>query len=223
MRFDHRGLGDSEGDARSFEDIDADIRAAIDVFFNSVPELREAAIWGLCDAASAALFYAHTDKRVSGMVLLNPWVRTNAGLAGAYLRHYYWRRLIDLNFWNKIRRGEFNATTSFRSLLKTLATSLGLTGCALPALRSERSEPSLPERMLNSWKSFSGRVLLILSDNDLTATEFKSLAASSRQWRRLLRSPRVTRRDLPRADHTLSRREWRDQVATWTAEWVKSW
>lgn len=32
MRFDYRGMGDSEGDIRSFESIDDDIRAAIDAF-----------------------------------------------------------------------------------------------------------------------------------------------------------------------------------------------
>jgi exosortase A-associated hydrolase 1 len=228
MRFDYRGLGDSEGDTRTFEDIDADIRAAIDMFFDSVPELREVVIWGLCDGASAALFYAHTDSRVVGIVLLNPWVRTEAGLAEAYLRHYYWRRLIDPHFWKKVRRGEFNVTASLRSLLSMVAASIGLTERALhdgqePRRPSGDSNHSLPERMLHGWKVFSGRVLLILSGNDLTATEFKSLVAPSRQWRRLLRSPRVVRRDFPDADHTFSQREWRDQVATWTAEWIKSW
>jgi exosortase A-associated hydrolase 1 len=229
MRFDYRGLGDSEGDTRTFEDIDADIRAAIDSFFDSVPELKEVAIWGLCDAASAALFYAHTDSRVVGIALLNPWVRTDAGLAEAYLRHYYWRRMIDPTFWRKVRRGEFKVTASLRSLLSMLAVKLGLMESALPdgqeftSRSSGRSNRSLPQCMLEGWKAFSGRVLLILSGNDLTAKEFKNLVASSPQWRRLLQSPRVTRRDFPEADHTFSRREWRDQIATWTAEWVKSW
>ena len=30
IRFDYRGMGDSEGDMRNFENIDSDIRAAID-------------------------------------------------------------------------------------------------------------------------------------------------------------------------------------------------
>jgi hypothetical protein len=30
-------------------------------------------------------------------------------------------------------------------------------------------------------------------------------------------------RDLPEADHTFSRREWRDQIVGWTASWAKSW
>src|SRR5450830_1857888 len=67
MRFDYRGMGDSEGKARDFEGVDNDIRAAIDAFFAAVPQLREVVIWGLCDAASAAMFYARRDPRVCGL------------------------------------------------------------------------------------------------------------------------------------------------------------
>src|SRR5690625_2926143 len=76
LRFDYRGMGDSEGDSRTFEHIAADIRAALDIFLKAAPGLREVVIWGLCDAASAACFYAPSDLRVTGLVLLNPWVRT---------------------------------------------------------------------------------------------------------------------------------------------------
>jgi len=35
MRFDYRGMGDSEGEARTFESVQDDIRIAIDTFFQS--------------------------------------------------------------------------------------------------------------------------------------------------------------------------------------------
>ena len=76
MRFDRRGMGDSEGEPRGFERIDDDIRAAMKEFFMQMPELREVVIWGLCDAAAAAALYVATDERVCGLVLFNPWVRT---------------------------------------------------------------------------------------------------------------------------------------------------
>ena len=95
LRFDYRGMGDSTGDIRSFEHISEDIRCAIDRFFAEVPGLRDVAIWGLCDAASAALFYACGDPRVSGLVLANPWVRTPEGEAKTYLKHYYRQRLLS--------------------------------------------------------------------------------------------------------------------------------
>jgi len=37
----------------------------------------------------------------------------------------------------------------------------------------------------------------------------------------LLAGERVTRFDLPEANHTFARREWRNQVARWTEAWVK--
>ena len=48
LRFDYRGMGDSGGDRRSFEDIEDDIRAAIDTLLASQPGLASVALWGLC-------------------------------------------------------------------------------------------------------------------------------------------------------------------------------
>ena len=86
-------------------------------FFARSAGLREVVIWRLCDAASAALFYAWRDRRVRGLVLLNPWVRTEAGESRAFLKHYYLKRLFSADLWAKIRRGEFNVTESWWSLL----------------------------------------------------------------------------------------------------------
>ena len=80
---------------------------------------------------------------------------------------------------------------------------------------------SLPERMHAGMRQFGGQVLLIVSGADLTGREFCDLADGTPEWKRLLDAPRVTRRLLDHADHTFSRRDWRDQVAAWTGEWVK--
>jgi len=237
MRFDQRGTGDSEGDSRSFEDINADVRAAVDALIAHVPVLKEVVIWGLCDAASAALFYAPTDPRISGLVLLNPWVRSEVGIARTYLQHYYFTRLLDANFWRKIFRGELNFRVALRSFLENITVGLGWkkgaqqeanipTQTAVTKNGSSNqacaSEP-FPERMRDGLAKFRGRVLFILSGDDLTAGEFKDLIAVSRGWKKLLRAPRVQRRDLAEANHTFSRRTWRDQVASWTKEWIGSW
>jgi exosortase A-associated hydrolase 1 len=228
MRFDYRGMGDSEGDVKTFEEVGDDLRHAIDRFFEGVPALRELVIWGLCDAASAAIFYACQDSRVTGLVLLNPWIRTEEGIAKATLKHYYLARLFEPELWSKIRRGHFDYAAAARSLA-------GLAGKALPrrkqapaVVRGAANDgcgnpASLPERMFDGLSRFKGRTLLIMSGNDLTAQEFSDLVKGSRKWRRLLGSPGVTRLDLPEANHTFSRREWRDQVADWTSGWVRSW
>jgi exosortase A-associated hydrolase 1 len=221
MRFDYRGMGDSEGEARDFEAIGDDLRAAIDAFSGAVPGLREVVLWGLCDAASAITMYAPGDARVNGLVLLNPWVRTDDGIARTTLKHYYRARLLERAFWLKLLRGRFHLGASLRSMA----------GLARAALRPRVAEGGggdgmdapLPERMRAGMRAFEGQVLVIISGADLTGREFCDLTGADPTWNRLLASPRVARRQLDKADHTFSRRAWRDQVADWTCEWVNSW
>ena len=222
LRFDYRGMGDSEGEVRTFERVGVDIRCAIDLFFDRTPGLKEVVIWGLCDAASAALFYAHQDVRVSGLVLVNPWVRTEQGVARAHLRHYYVRRLFQASLWQKVARGEFNVRGAAAALGKFAFDAMGRGSSSGTVEGSPASEAPLPDRMEDGLRRFQGRVLLILSGNDLTAQEFKDAVTRSRRWRRLLAGDRVTRYDLPEANHTFARRDWREQVVRWTEAWVKS-
>jgi uncharacterized protein len=222
QRFDYRGMGDSDGDQRDFSAVDADLRAAIDQFMAAVPGLREVVLWGLCDGASAALFYAAQDARVRGLVLLNPWVRTEAGAARTVLRHYYRERLLQAGLWRKLFSGQFNAGAAWRSLRGLLTASRAARAAADPQ-RGDGQPADLPARMLAGWSRFTGPVLLILSGADLTAREFSDLVATTPAWQRLLARDSITRQQLDEADHTFSRRAWRDQVAAWTAQWVQAW
>lgn len=215
MRFDYRGMGDSGGAARSFEDIETDLRCALDQFMACVPDMREVVLWGLCDGASAAAMYAAADPRVTGLVLLNPWVRTEESLAKATLKHYYRHRLFDPAMWKKILSGRFDLGAAASGLREQLTRALR------PAPPPQPD--NLPWRMHAGLERFTGPVLLVLSGADLTAREFGDLAANSPQWGTLLAAPRFTRRDLAPADHTFSRRAWRDQVAAWTTDWMRSW
>ena len=225
LRFDCRGMGDSEGAARTFEDFDDDLRCAVDRFFEEVPFLNDLVIWGLCDAASAALFHAYRDQRITGLVLLNPWVRTAQGAAKTYLKHYYLTRLFEPEFWSKVWGGHFDYSKATRSLTKTVTQALSSRSLATTVKNVETTcnPENLPARMLDGLNHFKGRVLLITSGNDLTAQEFLNLVKSSRKWQKLLISPRISRLNLSEANHTFSRREWRDQVAAWTNEWIHSW
>ena len=219
LRFDYRGMGDSEGAIRPFDDVEDDLRAAIDAFMAASPGLREVVLWGLCDAASAIGMYAARDPRVTGLVLLNPWVRTEDGLARATLRHYYRARLRDPAFWKQLLRGGLDWRRSLASLVALLRKARGWPAPAAAAAATA----SLPERMRAGLQAFRGQVLLVIAGHDLTAREFCDLADADRAWKGVLAPPRVTRRQIDDADHTFSRRAWRDQVARWTAEWLRSW
>jgi exosortase A-associated hydrolase 1 len=218
MRFDYRGMGDSDGPYRGFEAIGADIAAAIDAFQAHAPGLHEVVLWGLCDAASAIMFYAHRDARVAGLVLLNPWVRTEAGEAKTYLKHYYRARLTDPEFWRKALSGKVSVRDAAGSLLSFARRALGRGGGAGGG-REDAGKAPLPDRMAEGFARYEGPVLLVMSGNDLTAREFEEATKASARWRELLARPGVARFDLPEADHTFSRKEWREELMRRTVEW----
>jgi hypothetical protein len=239
-------MGDSSGDMRDFEAVDDDIRCALDSLSAAVPQADELVIWGLCDAASAALFIAPREPRLTGLVLLNPWVRSEQGLARSYLKRYYLQRLFSQELWLKVARGQFDFAGSLGSLLamvksaagssapstqscKPLGPGLGVdappsTETNAPAVSPARpSQSALAERMAAGLAGFKGASLFILSGRDLTAGEFKDAVKESRQWRKLLKRNNATVHHYPAADHTFSTREWRDQVAQWTLKWLDSY
>jgi uncharacterized protein len=228
LRFDHRGIGDSDGASRAFSDLHEDLRCAANHLMQSVPQLRSLVIWGLCDAASAALLYAPADSRVSGLVLLNPWVRNPEAQARALLRTYYLRRIFSRELWRSLLSGRVAVLQSLRELAgfarRAVAAPKESVGAA-PAVADSpvvAPDPQFVQRMRDGFARFRGPVLLIMSGEDLTAQEFRELTRSSREWRKLLAEPRLVQRDFPEANHTFSRAVWRDQVARWTSEWIRA-
>ena len=219
FRFDHRGSGDSGGPFLGFEGIETDIDAAITAFTESAAGLKRVVLWGICDAASAILLYAARDPRVAGIVLVNPWVREETGEDRAMVKHYYGRRLFEAAFWRKLLSGEVALAAALRDFG---ARVFGWLKASLGARAGRGPEPPapLPARMAQGLSDFRGAVGLISSGRDLTAREFED-AANAPLWRRLLAEDRVARHDLPAADHTFSRRVWRESVASWTLSWVK--
>jgi len=221
LGFDCRGKGNSSGVFIDFEHLDDDIAAAIDALVERCPGLEEVFLWGLCDGASAIPMCAWRDPRIAGVAILNPWVRTEDGIARAYLKHYYARKFLQLGFWKKLLGGSVNIGASLASLFAMLRSAGG------GELGSGEMDPSIPDqlpfpdRMASGLERFSGRGLVILSGNDLTAKEFLDCVARSSDWKRLIGANNVVRHDLGAADHTFSRRIWRDRVAEWTLAWLR--
>jgi len=217
MRFDYRGMGDASGAMRSFEDVRADIAAAIDVFQRTVPSLRRIVLWGLCDAASAALLYvdATADPRLAGLAVLNPWVRSEVSQARTQIKHYYGRRLLQKEFWSKLASGRMEVGRSVRELLRAALRSRRGAAAALGPARQP-----FQDGMAAGWRGFSGQVLLILSGDDYTAKEFLEYAAVDPAWVGLLQAANVRRVDLVDADHTFSSSRLRSQVEDATLSWL---
>jgi uncharacterized protein len=215
LRFDYRGMGDSDGQMRSFESVAADVRVAIDTLMRTVPSLTGVALWGLCDAASVSLMYCTQDARVKGVAIANPWVRSQAGQAQSYIKHYYGQRLLQRSFWVKVLTGKLHVTASVADFVRKLWS-------ARSAGKSAAEGGSFIERMRLGLQKFSGPTLILMSERDLTAQEFRDLSAASADWQKALRREGVTTIDLPGADHTFST-EGALQLATrHSLEWLRS-
>jgi exosortase A-associated hydrolase 1 len=197
MRFDRRGMGDSEGEPRAGDAIDDDVRAALKEFFMHIPDMKETVILGLGDAAAAAALYAPQDERVRGLVLLNPQVRKPRG--DESLGYHYLARLGEVAFWKRVAAGKVDISASAAALRQNV--------------RERRS--ALPRRLVASLSDFAGQVLVVLGSADPTSRDAARLLA-----RHHVRCKQVA---IAGADHAFASREWRDQVAATSANWIVSW
>jgi len=195
LRFDLPGMGDSPGEPLAFESSAPSVKAALDALQAQAPYARRAALWGLCDGASACLLYQDQtpDERLAGMALLNPWVRSEQTLAAAHLKLYYRDRLRQRDFWRKLLRGGVGLQ-ALRGLAQTVRQRLSPPAAPLP----------FQARMARAWRAFDRPVLLLLSEKDITAREFDEALTDRAIWGLGGQRPNVQRVSLSGADHTLS-------------------
>jgi exosortase A-associated hydrolase 1 len=203
MRFDRRGMGDSEGEPRAGDALDDDVRAAMKELLNHAPETREVVILGLGDAAAAAALYAPHDERVRGLVLLNPQVRRPRDGERQSLGHHYLARLGEVAFWKRVAAGEVDFAAGAAALRDNVRQ----------AALERRS--ALPRRVAASLAAFNGQVLVVLGGADPAAPD------TARMLRR--HHVRCRQVSIAGADHAFASREWRDQVAATSANWIVSW
>ena len=170
---------------------------------------------GLCDAASAAMMYAASDSRVSGLVLLNPWVHSPDVEASVRIKHYYWQRLRSADFWRRCLRFKIDWQGSLRGFWQHLRAAIGWNATGAGSVREQ-----FIERMRCGWQAFRGDSLLILSGDDITAREFEEMCLQSAEWRsiRTWRANETVR--LADANHTFASADWRREVERTTVEWL---
>jgi exosortase A-associated hydrolase 1 len=73
LRYDRRGIGDSEGDNGGFEASGPDIASAVAAFRHAQPSITHLVAYGNCDAASALALFHH-GAGIDALILANPWV-----------------------------------------------------------------------------------------------------------------------------------------------------
>ena len=195
LRFDRRGVGDSEGGNGSYRSSAADIAAALEAFRREQPQLTRIVAYGNCDAAAALALTGGAG--CDALVLSNPWTfdePTDATTPAeatppAALRAHYRRRLADPAALKRLLTGQVSLRRLFGSLRKASA-------------KPERSR--LAGEIADGLAGFTGPVRLLLAGNDRTAQAFLGL------WDR--RDPRL--RHCPGASHSFvepQARDWLEQ------------
>lgn len=103
MRFDLSGIGDSEARADGLAPLEAalaDIREVLDSL-EATRNVGRVILVGLCSGADHSVIYSAQDRRVAGMVLIDPSVPRTWGY---YVRHYR-GRLLKWQSWRNFALG----------------------------------------------------------------------------------------------------------------------
>lgn len=225
MRFDYRGLGDSAGHFRGFQDVAADLGVALAEFRKQVPGLNEFVLWGGCDAASAVLINAWRFPEVTGIVAGNPFARTEQSANAAVVKHHYSKRIREKDFWLKVLRLQYNPIPAMGTLCAATWQRLtrGAHNKSDPAEEAFIDDPTKPfvPRMRIGLSRFKGDVLFLMGGRSLVTKEFDELVATRPAWQRAMKVPRhVVRHDMPDADQTYSSIASRVEVIEAARRWM---
>jgi exosortase A-associated hydrolase 1 len=188
LRFDRRGVGDSEGEDRGWRGSGPDIAAAAADFRKNNRNLERIIGLGLCDGASALALFAG-EAGLQGLIMANPWLvesETDARPAAA-MRHHYRKRLTSGEGWKKL----LTDTMSYRKLLK----SVGRIALGHPT--------ELANEIASGLEQASIPVALILSADDATAIAAGEIWSSKRFAR--IRSASAAPYRIESDSHTFAR------------------
>lgn len=205
-RFDYSGMGDSPGTTANFMQAERDVAAMTDWVRERYPQ-HKVIMLGLCDGASAILMSSNTCQP-DGMILINPWVHTEAGGAKVALKHYYVKRLLSLDFWRRLVSFNVNVGASAKEIGQSVSATMSSAG------------EGYVEAMLLGLQTSICPLLVLISGEDLTAREFDELVSVDQRWQKSLDQARVVRHNFPQADHTFSERPQLDAQNEMIASWL---
>ncbi|MDB5713639.1 MAG: hydrolase 1, exosortase system-associated [Sphingomonadales bacterium] len=158
LRFDRRGVGDSEGLNAGYSSSGPDIAAAVAAFRREVPALTRIVAFGNCDAATALTVH-RGNTTLDGLVLANPWVVAPVDdlPPAAAIKGRYVRRLRDPAAWAALLTGRID--------MRGLARGLG-------RLAQPRREAPLAESFAVALGTSTIPASILLASGDGTALAF---------------------------------------------------
>lgn len=185
LRFDRRGVGDSDGENTGFTGAASDIAAAIAAFQAHVPTLKRIVAFGNCDAASALMLAGGAG--CDALVLANPWTFEPEAVVApdieaapapppmppSVLRRHYLKRLADPRAVWRLLTGKVR--------LGQMASSL------VQAAKEDGAPTPLAQQLTRGLAGFTGSATILLAENDRTAQAF--LANWDRDDPRLRKCP----------------------------------
>ncbi|MGQ0558174.1 MAG: hydrolase 1, exosortase A system-associated [Sphingosinicella sp.] len=155
LRFDRRGVGDSEGEDPGFRGSRPDINCAAAAMRHHCASIRQLIGFGLCDGATALALYGD-QAELDGLILVNPWlVEAESGEPPpAAVREHYRRRLLSREGWKKL----FSGGVAYGKLLRGVSK----------VFRRHRPSP-LAQNFAQAMQRHRLPVQLILATGDATA------------------------------------------------------
>lgn len=159
LRFDRRGVGDSEGVNFGFREEADDIAAALSAFRAQCPSLRRVVAFGNCDAASALMLAGGAG--FDGLILSNPWTyedeQADAPPPPSAIRARYAAKLKNPREVLRLLTGKVNLVKIARGLASA-ASKPAATGLAAV--------------MKEALAQFDGPVRILIAERDRTGQAF---------------------------------------------------
>ncbi|MBA3897980.1 MAG: hydrolase 1, exosortase A system-associated [Sphingomonadaceae bacterium] len=168
LRFDRRGIGDSEGENQGYMSCGPDIAAAVEAFRAACARLERVVGFGNCDAATALVLH---KSPVDALILSNPWVVEPVDdlPPPAAIKGHYARRMRDPAAWAALLTGKVD--------LRGIAKGLGRIAAAKEAgTLAESFARALAVRLLPTTIVLAARDGTALAfDDEWKSTVFNGL------------------------------------------------
>ncbi len=205
LRFDRRGIGDSEGENRGYQDSEDDIVSALLYLRNRIGQHAQIRAFGNCDAASALLL--NLDKLdITSLILANPWTHDpkkndaadisiennkNSMPSAAAIRARYWARLKNPRSIIELFSGKIDISKFIKGLLSA----------------SKREELSnLAKKLQHILSVTQVSVDILISNKDSTGMAFTAVYNST-DYREVRNNSKIVILELNSASHSFSEKE----------------